>query len=65
MTSHAITIKICNMKHYHPLYISATINFMPLKSNATSSYETFSLVSGYYWPFMPLVNMETLQFRFP
>ena len=35
MTSHAITIKICNMKHFHPLYISVTINFMPLKSNAT------------------------------
>ena len=35
MTSHAITIKICNMKHFHPLYISVTINFMSLKSNAT------------------------------
>ena len=45
--------KMCNMKHYHRLYISATF-----------SYETFSLVSGYYWPFMPLINMETLQFRF-
>ena len=64
MTSHAITKKMCNMKHYHWLYISATINFMPLKSNATFSYETFSLVSGYYWPFVPLINMETLKFRF-